>query len=555
MSASSKKKLRKEQYTAQLTEKQLNEQKAANKLKLYTTVFLSVIALVVIVAVTVFGITSYNNSGIHERDTDAIVLGEHTLTGAELNYFYVDVIREAYTEWYNQYGDYTDMYISWIFGLDVNSPLDEQQFDENQTFSEYFTDLAVEDAKTMYAIYDEAIAKGHTLTEDEQNDIDELIDVYKEIAKANSISYKRYLKLAYGKGARKDTFRNYLEVLTLVRSYQTKYHDGLTYSEEDLKAYSEEHFDEFSSFSYISFLVSSSKFLTGGTKQDDGTTVYSDKEQADALAAAEEAAKTLVASGATNSLTLDAAINELEVYKDTTTTSSETNDALYSSINEEIAMWLAADDRAEGDLGYVKHISVTTDADGNETETHDGYYVVLMLGRNDNNMNLVNVRHILVELTGGTTELDGTTVYTDEEKAEAKAKLEAIQAEWLASEKTSESFGELASAKTEDSGSKSNGGLYENVHPGEMVEEFDAWIFDSSRTAGDYGIIETEYGYHLMYFVGNTDETYRNHMVEDTLRESDYTAWFDGLVNAASADVLDDSLVDHDFIIAERLSY
>ena len=35
-----------------------------------------------------------------------------------------------------------------------------------------------------------------------------------------------------------------------------------------------------------------------------------------------------------------------------------------------------------------------------------------------------------------------------------------------------------------------------------MVESFDAWCFDSSRKPGDTGIVKTNYGYHVMYFVG-----------------------------------------------------
>ena len=45
MSASAKKKLRKEQNAAQLTEKQLKQQKEAKKLKLYTTIFVVAIAV------------------------------------------------------------------------------------------------------------------------------------------------------------------------------------------------------------------------------------------------------------------------------------------------------------------------------------------------------------------------------------------------------------------------------------------------------------------------------------------------------------------------------
>ena len=39
-----------------------------------------------------------------------------------------------------------------------------------------------------------------------------------------------------------------------------------------------------------------------------------------------------------------------------------------------------------------------------------------------------------------------------------------------------------------------------------MVAEFDAWIFDANRKYGDYGLVKTTYGYHLMFFVhGDTE--------------------------------------------------
>ena len=34
-----------------------------------------------------------------------------------------------------------------------------------------------------------------------------------------------------------------------------------------------------------------------------------------------------------------------------------------------------------------------------------------------------------------------------------------------------------------------------------MVEAFEAWCFDTARKTGDYDIVETEFGYHIMYFV------------------------------------------------------
>ena len=32
-----------------------------------------------------------------------------------------------------------------------------------------------------------------------------------------------------------------------------------------------------------------------------------------------------------------------------------------------------------------------------------------------------------------------------------------------------------------------------------MVETFDAWLFADGRKAGDSGIVESEYGFHVMY--------------------------------------------------------
>ena len=41
-----------------------------------------------------------------------------------------------------------------------------------------------------------------------------------------------------------------------------------------------------------------------------------------------------------------------------------------------------------------------------------------------------------------------------------------------------------------------------------MVPAFDEWCFDTVRQTGDYGLVKTEYGYHIMYYVGNEDIWY-----------------------------------------------
>lgn len=121
---------------------------------------------------------------------------------------------------------------------------------------------------------------------------------------------------------------------------------------------------------------------------------------------------------------------------------------------------------------------------------------------------VVDVRHILVMPEGdGATDASGYPVYTEDAWAAAQAEVFAIYDEWLKGDMTEESFSELAKAKSED-GSASVGGLYEDVTEGQMVENFEEWIMAPGRKHGDHGLIQTQFGYHIMYFVDGTESWY-----------------------------------------------
>ena len=117
---------------------------------------------------------------------------------------------------------------------------------------------------------------------------------------------------------------------------------------------------------------------------------------------------------------------------------------------------------------------------------------------------LVDVRHVLFTPDGGTTDETGVTTYSEEEWAACEAKAQEVLDAWAEGDRSEDSFAELAGTYSQDPGSQSSGGLYEDVQQGQMVEEFDAWCFDESRKPGHYGMVKTTYGYHLMYFVGST---------------------------------------------------
>ncbi|MCQ2418995.1 MAG: peptidylprolyl isomerase [Clostridia bacterium] len=138
-------------------------------------------------------------------------------------------------------------------------------------------------------------------------------------------------------------------------------------------------------------------------------------------------------------------------------------------------------------------------------------------------VNNVSVRHILFDVTADVdSDGDGTPDTISEETwAAAKAKADEVYALWQ-KDPTEENFAALANEHSTDPGSNTNGGLYDQVSPGQMVEPFNDWCFDSTRKHGDTGIVKTDYGYHIMYFV-ETLET---------------RSWFE----TASSDLVDERL-------------
>lgn len=114
--------------------------------------------------------------------------------------------------------------------------------------------------------------------------------------------------------------------------------------------------------------------------------------------------------------------------------------------------------------------------------------------------NIYDVRHILIKVEGGTKGDDGKMTYSDAEWEACRVEAQALLDKWLAGEDTEETFAELANKHSEDTGSNTKGGLYTGLDKDtSFVEEFVDWYMDEERKVGDYGLIKTDYGYHIMY--------------------------------------------------------
>ena len=66
-----------------------------------------------------------------------------------------------------------------------------------------------------------------------------------------------------------------------------------------------------------------------------------------------------------------------------------------------------------------------------------------------------------------------------------------------------------------------------------MVANFNDWCFDASRQPGDHGIVETEYGYHIMYFSGTADHNYAYAVAESEYVAQRQEELLDSLLDAA----------------------
>ena len=114
----------------------------------------------------------------------------------------------------------------------------------------------------------------------------------------------------------------------------------------------------------------------------------------------------------------------------------------------------------------------------------------------------VDVRHVLIMPEGADSSTIRSETFDEAAWEASRVKAEELLNTWAQGDKSEESFAALAVENSQD-GNAADGGLYTGVAEGQMVTAFNDWCFDETRKYGDYGMVETEFGYHLMFFVGS----------------------------------------------------
>jgi len=101
---------------------------------------------------------------------------------------------------------------------------------------------------------------------------------------------------------------------------------------------------------------------------------------------------------------------------------------------------------------------------------------------------------------------DGTVTCSEDAWAICEAEAQELLTYWQKKTKQTEvTFGEIARKNSRDAGTMVNGGLYQGIRKGQMIQVLDTWCFDPARQVGDTTILRSQYGIHILYFCASRD--------------------------------------------------
>ena len=424
---------------------------------------------------------------------------EKTVSGTSEKYE-IDNAMMAYFM-YGQYKSYVQnnyYYLSYL-ELDTSKSLKSQSpaGSKDTTWFAFFMNVAKNQVNELVALASTAQEKGLKLEEKELKEIDDTMKSIKEAAATNGFaSVNKYLASYYVTGVTESAVRKCMELQYLASKYYTELTDSYTYTDAQIEKYADDNPDKFLKFDYIYY-----------TFKSDAKSDATDAEKKKALEEAKAKADELKGKITDDKSFLEL-ITEMEKAKEEEKKKNETGTSAASGSgtsdkeekdytksyikkgaayekDKDLTKWVDEKDRKVGD------VTVIETKDGDTVTGYSVYYLTKTFYKDE--YATKNVRHILF----------GIGNYGDyADKAAAKKKAEEILATYKKGDMTEDSFSALAKEYTNDSNAD-KGGLYENVEKDTMVTAFNDWIYDESRKPGDTGIVETTYGQHVMYFVGD----------------------------------------------------
>ncbi len=466
-----------------------------------------VLGVIVIALIVVFGVKYYTEPNCTERMNPGnvcLTVGDTKVSIGMYNYYYTCIANNYVT--YASYGYYD---------IDTTVAYDEQtttDSDGNECTWEDIFDLdTISQIQYITAYYEAALEAGVGLTSDQETTIKENIESLEETAEEAEQTVDEYLQATYGDYCGIATIEKMLEQCYIAENYYQQKQVEIEVTDEELESYISEHQDEYQEIS-VAYLpvyydttydsaaeeaqTQAEEYITQITSVDDMKALIPEAcsllidyyVEAEYFEDADECAETLA-----ESLEMDFTYSDCQSY-----------------FSDDLTEWMFDDETQVGDM--------TTYLD----EDYGCVYIFLKTGDvSIQDYEVYSVRHILIQPVSTETEdededededgEDTEVEYTDEEWDVALNTATSILESYNSGDQTEYSFALLAEERSDDTESTSSGssglygGLYEGTEIGTMVTEFEEWATDDSRQYGDTGIVKSDYGYHIMYFVEDTE--------------------------------------------------
>lgn len=478
---------------------------------------------IVLCAVIVLGVVAFslNYYGALQRVIKIGGVGsDQSVSIAEYEYYYMRAYNQVrYQAQYYQY------YYQTSNGYDLSLTPEEQtqttkDADGNEiTWAEKLHEDTLEIIQLHKAYYNEALKMGLKLTKADEAFIDKQIEDLRDEAKSagsnssssnseNKVTYSlnAYLRKVYGGSINERFLRKQLKIQVLAQKYLTERTNEIAkdYDQKDIDA---EYKKDTTAYDFVTFRAYTFK-TTELTKEDNETDDALKARQAKANAEVKKNANDFY-NAVTNDATFTAKAKELN--KDTAdynvdkeTKYSMLKSTAQSTFSEDAAKWLFD---SSTKVGSKKLFS----------DEENGKYIVVLALSKPHQEQTVTARHILFQ----TKDQNSGNDLSEEEIAKKKTQAEDVLKKFNEGDKTADSFAALANEYNEDTGSSSNGGLYEHIYPGQMVTEFNDWVFDANRKAGDVELVETDFGYHIIYFVAKDGKDYYDSAIRSSKANED----------------------------------
>lgn len=457
---------------------------------------------VVIAVLTFLGVRYYTVPNGKEGDmmNPGSVVAEIDGTKVSIgmfNYYYSSIV--SYYEQYASYG-YYDLDTETDYALQFTTDDEGNKI----RWEDFFKQECLEEIETTTAYYTAGKKAGVTLTKAQQETLDSQIQSLKDSASEAEVTLNQYIEANFGKYCTEETLRLMLEQYYITANYKGMLACNSQFTDDEINKYFEENKDDFKqiTFSYLAFNFDTSDKDAEEESIEAAKSYMKKMTDEDAVKAlVPEVYADYINNDTKSAMESDSKLTEKEAVAKVTESYEKNTSASITGIDspfsEDVTKWLLSSETKIGSTnyyidetsGYIYVILKTEQATVVEDETYSVRHILIMPESDDPN--------------GENKE------YTDEQWKAAEKKANKILEEYNKGDKTEYSFAILAEENTSDTASTSAssndafGGLYEGVTKGEMVPEFENWSLDSSRKYGDTGIVKSDYGYHIMFFVSS----------------------------------------------------